>query len=91
MQVASEAESDPDPSTDRSETVLLAHRALELLREEFTEAKWQVFYRVVVEGQAPAAVAAALGISVNAVYLTKSRGLRRLREEFAGLLELDNN
>jgi RNA polymerase sigma-70 factor (ECF subfamily) len=90
LQVPADADSDFEPAADPTETVLLAHRALELLREEFTDEKWQVFHRVVVEGQPPADVAADLGVSVNIVYLTKSRGLRRLREEFAGLLDLDN-
>jgi DNA-directed RNA polymerase specialized sigma24 family protein len=34
-------------------------------------------------------VAAGLGMSVNAVRLAKSRVLKRLRQEFAGLLDGD--
>ena len=37
-------------------------------------------------GGRPRDVAAELGLTVNAVYITKSRVLRRLREEFAGLI-----
>jgi RNA polymerase sigma-70 factor, ECF subfamily len=78
-----EFESDATPS----ETGLLARRALELLRAELTVDKWQAFYRVVVVGESPAEVAAALGLPVNVVYLAKSRGLRRLREEFGELID----
>jgi RNA polymerase sigma-70 factor (ECF subfamily) len=85
--VAAECESDSGPA-DALETTLLAQRALELLRSEYTEEKWQIFHRAVVEDQSPAEIAAELGISVNTVYLTKSRGLRRLRDEFAGLLAM---
>jgi hypothetical protein len=41
----------------------------------------------VVDGLPAAAVAAELGTTVNAVLLAKSRILRRLREEAAGLLD----
>lgn len=71
-----------DPEEDR----LLYHRALGLLRAEFKGPTFQAFWRVAVEDERPADVAAALGLSVNAVYLAKSRVLRRLRDEFAGLL-----
>ncbi len=40
-----------------------------------------------LEGQAPAAVAAQLGISVNAVLLAKSRVLNALRREARGLID----
>ena len=40
-----------------------------------------------MEDQTPAEVAQSLGISVNAVYIAKSRVLRRLRLELADLLD----
>ena len=46
-----------------------------------------VLARAHVEGDAPADVAADLGVTPNAVYLAKSRVLRRLREEFASLAD----
>jgi RNA polymerase sigma-70 factor (ECF subfamily) len=46
----------------------------------FEERSWQAFWRVVVEGQRLADVAAELGLTRNAVYIAKSRILRRLRE-----------
>ena len=70
------------------ETRLLYERAVTLLRKEFEPNTWQAFWRVAVDGQTPDEVAHALDISVNAVYLAKSRVLRRLREEFVGLMEV---
>jgi RNA polymerase sigma-70 factor, ECF subfamily len=56
-------------------------RALEQIRPQFQERTWQAFYRVTAEGKSPAEVAAALGMSVNAVYVARSRVLARLRQE----------
>jgi RNA polymerase sigma-70 factor (ECF subfamily) len=58
-----------------------------LIQREVEDHTWQAFWRVVVDGQSPADVAAALGIRVNSVYLAKGRILRRLREEFGDLLD----
>ena len=62
-------------------------RVLALLKPEYEPATWQAFWRTVVDGEKPAAVAKSLGISRNAVYLAKSRVLRRLRQEADGLLD----
>ncbi len=40
-----------------------------------------------MDGHPPAAVAAELGLSVNAVYVAKARLLRRLRTEYGDLLD----
>jgi RNA polymerase sigma-70 factor (ECF subfamily) len=58
----------------------LYQRALQLIRAEFEERSWEAFRRLVLEGQRPADVAADLGMTRGAVYVTKSRILRRLRE-----------
>jgi RNA polymerase sigma-70 factor (ECF subfamily) len=63
----------------------LLARALELIRSEFEERTWQAFWSVVVEERLPADVATALQISVNAVYIARSRILRRLRDELSDL------
>jgi RNA polymerase sigma-70 factor (ECF subfamily) len=60
---------------------------LELLRAEFESRTWEAFRRVAIEGQPSARVAIELGMSVEAVYQAKSRVLRRLRQEFDGLLK----
>jgi RNA polymerase sigma-70 factor (ECF subfamily) len=50
------------------------------MQAEFEARTWQAFRRVVIDGQRPADVAADLGLTRNAVYLARSRILRRLRE-----------
>jgi RNA polymerase sigma-70 factor (ECF subfamily) len=77
-----------DAATDPEEESLLYRRAVELIRAEFEPRTWQAFWQVVVDGRPPADVARALGATANAVYLAKARVLRRLREEFADLMDL---
>ncbi len=63
----------------------LARRALDLIKSDFTEQTWEVFWRVVMVGDKPAEIAAELGISVSSVYTAKSRVLTHLRRELEGL------
>jgi RNA polymerase sigma-70 factor (ECF subfamily) len=65
----------------------LYRRALELIQSEFEERTWRAFMMVTVEARLPADVAAELGTTPGAVYIAKSRVLRRLREEFGDLIE----
>jgi RNA polymerase sigma-70 factor (ECF subfamily) len=65
----------------------LYRRALELIRSEFEERTWKAFLMVTVEGRLPADAAAALGTTPGAVYIAKSRVLKRLRDEFGDLIE----
>ena len=65
----------------------VARRALELMQTEFQPATWRACWMQVVEGRSAAEIAGELGITVNAAYLAKSRVLRRLREELAGLID----
>src|SRR5262249_57184160 len=46
--------------------------AAEQARAEFTKATWQAFWQTAVDGRAGRDVAAALGMSVGAVYIAKS-------------------
>ncbi len=59
--------------------------AVERVRGEFTEKTWQAFWQTAVEGRKPQDVAEALGLSVGAVYIAKSRAQARLKEELAQL------
>jgi RNA polymerase sigma-70 factor (ECF subfamily) len=62
-------------------------RLMELVEPEFAAATWQAFQRVTLQEEPAAVVARELGLSVNSVWLAKSRVLRRLREESRGLLD----
>jgi RNA polymerase sigma-70 factor (ECF subfamily) len=66
-----------------AEVAILYRQAIELIRGEFSERDWQAFDLVVLREQSPRETAEMLQVSVNTVYLAKSRILRRLREEFA--------
>jgi RNA polymerase sigma-70 factor (ECF subfamily) len=65
----------------------LVQRALDMMRAELQPVTWQACWEFVVQDRPAGEVAAELGVTINAVYLAKSRVLRRLREELDGLLE----
>ena len=65
----------------------LVGRALKLMQAEFQASTWKACWECVVSGKPAAAVASELGMTVASVYAAKSRVLRRLREELAGLLD----
>lgn len=66
---------------------ILARRGLQLMQTEFEETTWKACWESVVSGRGAAEIGRELQISTNAVYLAKSRVLRRLREELDGILE----
>lgn len=53
--------------------------AADKARGQFRESTWQAFWRTAVEGQDVRDVAGALGLSVGAVYVAKSRVLARIQ------------
>lgn len=59
--------------------------ALELVRGEFEDRTWQMFWLTVVEEQTPADVAVRFGVTPVAVRKAKSRVLHRLRTEIGDL------
>jgi RNA polymerase sigma-70 factor (ECF subfamily) len=65
----------------------LARLALEIMRDEFEPNTWKACWEHVVSGRPAAEIAADLGMTPGAVYVAKSRVLRRLREELEGLWE----
>jgi RNA polymerase sigma-70 factor (ECF subfamily) len=62
-------------------------RLTQLLRTEFEPVTWDAFRLAALEGRPYPDVAAALGLSVNAVRIAKSRVLKRMRQEAAGLID----
>jgi RNA polymerase sigma-70 factor (ECF subfamily) len=80
----------PDPALDLSEEEFqqrLTTRAMQFMQAEFEPVTWKACWEHVVGGRDAAEVARELGITLNAVYLAKSRVLRRLRQELAGMLD----
>jgi RNA polymerase sigma-70 factor (ECF subfamily) len=76
---------DSDEMARRAAQASLARRAMTLMQGDFEESSWRAFWLTAVEGRSAADAAAELGISAAAVYMAKSRVLRRLRQELAGL------
>jgi RNA polymerase sigma-70 factor, ECF subfamily len=72
---------------DRDHDLHLAARAMKMIEGDFAVSTWQAFRRQVLDGLPPAAVAAELEMSLNAVILAKSRCLKRLRIELSGLVD----
>ncbi len=65
----------------------LVRQAMGLIRTDFEPVTWNAWWEYVVIGRPATDVANQLGITANAVYLAKSRVLRRLRKELDGLLD----
>ncbi len=85
--LADERESDGSSLTVSEETSLLYQKAVELIESEFSAVDFQAFQRVVVNEQPAKLVAEELGVSVNVVYLAKSRITKRVRDEFKDLID----
>jgi RNA polymerase sigma-70 factor, ECF subfamily len=68
-------------------SVRLVRAAVDEVKGEFEPRTWQAFWRVTVEGESAMDAAAALAMSVGALYVAKSRVLRRLRQELSELFD----
>ena len=62
-------------------------RLLEIARGEFSPKTWSIFTRVAIRGEKADLVARETGVSLNAVFIAKSRVLSRLRTDSAGLVD----
>lgn len=76
---------DDNAPPDADDVPVLARRALDLIKSDFSEQTWEIFWRVTMVGDKPADIAEQLGISVGSVYTAKSRVLTHLRRELEGL------
>jgi len=65
----------------------LAKQALQMMQQEFEYTTWKAAWEHIVSGRSAKDIANELGISTNAVYVSKSRVLRRLRAELDGFWE----
>jgi RNA polymerase sigma-70 factor (ECF subfamily) len=86
LQVPAEASAESEGAEAADEGKRLYRRALDLIQAEFEEHTWQAFWQLTVVGRPSAEVAAEQGMSLGAVYIAKSRVLKRLRQEFADLV-----
>lgn len=76
----------PDLAKEEFERFVV-HRALAIMKSDFEEKTWRACWELVVEEKSGKETAAALGMTVAAVYQARTKVLRRLREELAGILD----
>ena len=81
LNVAESLSDDPDQFTSQLELDALYRRGLELVKQEFRPRTWEIFWRNVVEDRPTGAMAEEFGVSANSVRQTRSRVLRRIRQE----------
>jgi RNA polymerase sigma factor (sigma-70 family) len=80
-------EEQPAPASEESALFDAEHRrrllhwAADRVRDEFSEAAWEAFWKTGVEGQSAEDAARALGLTVGTVYQYKSRVVARIRRE----------
>jgi RNA polymerase sigma factor (sigma-70 family) len=82
-----------DPASEMSQIWNRQHdqyvlrQLLALAEPHFAPSTWKAFCRVALDGERADVVAQELEISLNAVFVAKSRVLSRLRQEAEGLVE----
>lgn len=78
-------EQEPAPAPEQTAVFEMEYRrqlfqwAVDQVRGDFRDPTWQAFWRTAVEGQKPRDVAAALGLTVGAVYVYRNRVMARIR------------
>jgi len=77
---------DEEDTWDREYHERVFEWAAEEVRPHIKPATWEAFWQVAVEGKSGEEVARALGMSIGAVYVAKSRVLARLHDK---ILELE--
>ena len=76
LNVAESLSDDPDQFTSQIELDAFYRRGLDLVRQEFRPRTWEIFWRTEM-------VATEFGVSANSVRQTRSRVLRRIRQELS--------
>ncbi len=74
---------------DHEHDQYILSRLLERIRPSVRQSTWDAFRLVTIEGQSPEQASEQLGVSVNAVYVAKSRVLSQLRQLSEGLVDWD--
>ncbi len=81
---------DDDAALTREEKRAMLRRAVMGSLEAFAEQSREIFCRLVVDRESPGHVAAALNVRPDVVYTTKSRVLKKLKEEYSGLIDFND-
>jgi RNA polymerase sigma-70 factor (ECF subfamily) len=71
---------------DREHDEQVVRRLLAAIQGDFEPQTWEAFRLLVLEDRPAAEVARTTGMKVNALYVAKSRVLKRLRQELGGLV-----
>jgi RNA polymerase sigma-70 factor (ECF subfamily) len=77
----------PEPLSEAEYRALVVAQAMRIMEGSFEPVTWQTARACLMDGQPAAQVAAEWGISINSVYLARSRVLKKLRQELAGFLD----
>ena len=72
---------------DREHDEHVAAALIQRVQDNFAPVTWEAFRRHVTKGEPVVEVAKALDLSLNSLLLAKSRVLKRLRQELAGLVD----
>ena len=75
-----------DSSSGPGSTVLYRlDRAVKIAERDLNERTWKAFHQTCIVGRPAKDVAHEMGLTVNAVYIARSRALRRIKEEFKSI------
>ncbi len=66
---------------------LLWRSAIQIMKTEFEESTWQACWEFIVSGRSAKEIGQELNMSEGAVYVAKSRVLKKIREQLKGMLE----
>ncbi|MFT5523328.1 MAG: RNA polymerase sigma-70 factor (ECF subfamily) [Pirellulaceae bacterium] len=72
---------------DREYEIYMTRQLMRMLRPQFSQQTWQAFEQLALRGMSASEVASQLGLTVNSVYIAKSRVLAKLRQEGRGLID----
>jgi RNA polymerase sigma-70 factor, ECF subfamily len=87
LQQIADPDSDLNRQWDEEHDRYVLGCLLDLVEAEFEPATLRAFRRLALDGASGAEVAEELGLSVAAVYVAKSRVLKRIRQEAEGLID----
>jgi RNA polymerase sigma-70 factor (ECF subfamily) len=79
--------SDESTAHAKQEVIILYRRAMEIVARDFPDWYGKAVWALVVDNQTPEHVAEQHQVRISAVYNAKARVLRRLRQEFAELID----